>query len=115
MLWKCCFLYFFFFFQNFQSIQSSYISSCIYQQVLLNSESTDNTNKDKFSSSLVMLTTQLFQMDCLPVGEFVLNHVLEKVDNNNDRVDVVKAAYHVKCGKVLYDYVLVFSLINWNS
>ena len=56
-----------------------------------------------------MLTTQLFQMDCLPVGEFILNHALEKVDsdNNNDRVDVVKAAYHVKCGKVLYDYILV--------
>lgn len=48
-------------------------------------------------------------MDCLPVGEFILNHALEKVDsdNNNDCVDVVKAAYHVKCGKVLYDYILV--------
>lgn len=55
-------------------------------------------------------------MDCLQVGEFILNQVMEKDgDNKNDRVDVVKAAYHVKCGKVIIQFNTILFICNERS
>lgn len=66
---------------------------------------------EKLNNSLVMLTMQLFQLDCLPLGEFILNRVLDQKDENNadDRIDIVKAAYHVKQGQVYTFFTYCFS------
>ena len=36
-------------------------------------------------------------------------------DNKNDRVDVVKAAYHVKCGKVIIQFNTILFICNERS
>ena len=99
----------FFFYQNMQAVQASYISSQLYH---LLEACSDDTLRDKTNACLIFLAMQLLQIDCVPLGEFILNDI--NVNTEDEKVDLVRAAYLIRNGKVFFSLCFFLNRILQN-